>query len=407
MKRQQPSLFTTASGRNYLWPFVLVTTLFFLWGFAHSILDVLNKHFQDTMHVTKTEAALVQVVVYGGYFLMALPAGAIIRRFGYRTGVLTGLLLYGAGALLFVPGGQLLSFPFFLFSLFIIGCGLTCLETAANPYVTVLGRPDGAARRINLSQSFNGLGWIIGPMVGTWFLFAQGDGAHDIATPYALIGIVVLCVAVVFSRVKLPEVAADEGETTVSRPGGLARLKANASFMWGLTALFCYVAAQTGVNSFFVNYVTETSGVTNATAGYLLSFGGMGLFTLGRMGGSWLMARVRAERVLTLCALGALVAMGVLMSGAGTAGVIAFFVCYLCESIMFPTIFALALRGVGEDTKLASSLLIMSIVGGALAPVCMGLIADTWGTALSFAVPMVCFAVIASYAIQLKKGGAR
>ena len=154
MKNQKKELFKTTDGHNYLWPFVLVTSLFFLWGFAHSILDVLNKHFQETMHIGKTESALVQAVVYGGYFLMALPAGQIIKRYGYRSGVIAGLLLYGIGALLFIPGGQILSFPFFLFSLFIIGCGLTCLETAANPYVTVLGSNEGAAQRINLPRHF-------------------------------------------------------------------------------------------------------------------------------------------------------------------------------------------------------------------------------------------------------------
>jgi len=406
MKSKKSALFTTHSGTNCFIPFALVTSLFFLWGFAHSILDVLNKHFQDTMDITKTEAAMVQMVVYGAYFLMALPAGMIIKRWGYRTGVLTGLLLYGAGALLFIPGGELLSFPFFLLSLFIIGCGLACLETSANPYVTVLGSSEGAARRINLSQSLNGLGWIVGPLVGTWFLFAQSKGSGNIAIPYAIIGVVVLLVAVIFAFVKLPEVKTDEEERTsesVAESGSLRSLFRNANFCFGLTALFFYVAAQTGVNSFFVNYVTETSHVTNATAGYLLSFGGMGLFMLGRMGGSYLMLRVRAERVLLYCAVGATAAMLVLLTGAGTFGVAAFFVCYLCESIMFPTIFALALRGVGAGTKLASSLLIMSIVGGAIAPLLMGLIADNASTALSFCVPLVCYLVIAAYAAKAKR----
>ena len=187
MANTKPGLFRTADGKNYLWPFVLVTSLFFLWGLAHSILDVLNKHFQETMDgVGKTESALVQAVMYGGYFVMALPAGQIIKRYGYRAGVITGLLLYGIGALLFIPGGQLLSFPFFLFSLFVIGCGLTCLETSANPYVTVLGNVEGAARRINLSQSFNGLGWIVGPLIGGHFAFAVGADKGSIAIPYAI-----------------------------------------------------------------------------------------------------------------------------------------------------------------------------------------------------------------------------
>lgn len=403
MANTKPGLFRTADGKNYLWPFVLVTSLFFLWGLAHSILDVLNKHFQETMEgVGKTESALVQAVMYGGYFVMALPAGQIIKRYGYRAGVITGLLLYGIGALLFIPGGQLLSFPFFLFSLFVIGCGLTCLETSANPYVTVLGNAEGAARRINLSQSFNGLGWIVGPLIGGHFAFAVGADKGSIAIPYAIIGVVVLCVALVFAQVKLPEVQADGGAQTTSAHA-TDSLWQHRNFVYGLIALFLYVAAQTGINSFFINYVTEHASVSNVNASLLLGFGGMGLFMAGRMGGSWLMLRVRAERVLLYCAVGATLAMAVLLSGAGVAGVAAFMLCYLCESIMFPTIFALALTGVGQHTKRASSFLIMSIVGGAIAPVLMGLIADHASMAMAFIVPLCCFVVIAAYAVRFAR----
>lgn len=403
MANTKPGLFRTADGKNYLWPFVLVTSLFFLWGLAHSILDVLNKHFQETMDgVGKTESALVQAVMYGGYFVMALPAGQIIKRYGYRAGVITGLLLYGIGALLFIPGGQLLSFPFFLFSLFVIGCGLTCLETSANPYVTVLGNAEGAARRINLSQSFNGLGWIVGPLIGGHFAFAVGADKGSIAIPYAIIGVVVLCVALVFAQVKLPEVQAD-GDAQTASAHATDSLWQHRNFVYGLIALFLYVAAQTGINSFFINYVTEHASVSNVNASLLLGFGGMGLFMVGRMGGSWLMLRVRAERVLLYCAVGATLAMAVLLSGAGVAGVAAFMLCYLCESIMFPTIFALALKGVGQHTKRASSFLIMSIVGGAIAPVLMGLIADHASMAMAFIVPLCCFVVIAAYAARFAR----
>lgn len=403
MANNKPGLFRTADGKNYLWPFVLVTSLFFLWGLAHSILDVLNKHFQETMEgVGKTESALVQAVMYGGYFVMALPAGQIIKRYGYRAGVITGLLLYGIGALLFIPGGQLLSFPFFLFSLFVIGCGLTCLETSANPYVTVLGNAEGAARRINLSQSFNGLGWIVGPLIGGHFAFAVGADKGSIAIPYAIIGVVVLCVALVFAQVKLPEVQAD-GVAQTEAAHATDSLWQHRNFVYGLIALFLYVAAQTGINSFFINYVTEHASVSNVNASLLLGFGGMGLFMAGRMGGSWLMLRVRAERVLLYCAVGATLAMAVLLSGAGVAGVAAFMLCYLCESIMFPTIFALALKGVGQHTKRASSFLIMSIVGGAVAPVLMGLIADHASMAMAFIVPLCCFVVIAAYAARFAR----
>lgn len=395
-------LFRTADGRNYLVPFILITSLFFLWGFAHGILDVLNKHFQDAFDMTKTRSALVQAMVYGGYFLMALPAGRIIRRHGYRAGVCTGLALYGVGALLFIPGSVINSFEFFLFSLFVIGCGLTCLETAANPYTTVLGAPEAAERRINISQSFNGLGWILGPSVGT--LCVLGDDSN-IALPYAVIGIVVLIILCVFLRVKLPEVETSEaGDTELEQTQRRTRLFAHSHFVCGLVALFMYVAAQTGINSFFINFAVESAEVDKTTAGLVLGFVGMGLFMVGRLIGSFLMKFMRPERLLCLFAIGASVAMLVIMIVAGMAGFYAFFVCFLCESIMFPTIFALAIRGLGEHTKTASSLLIMTIVGGAIAPLLMGVIADFTGAmATAFVIPLICFVVISCYAAAYRR----
>ncbi len=414
-------LVTTRDGRNYLVPFLLVTSLFFLWGFAHSILDVLNKFFQNEMHLTKTQSAFIQVVVYGGYFLMALPAGAVIRRWGYRAGVLTGLFLYGIGALLFIPGAEIMAFPFFLFSLFVIGCGLTFLETSANPYVTVLGDAEASEQRINFSQSFNGLGWILGPLVGGWFLFSQ-DKSPNIALPYAIIGLVVLLIGGVFCFVRLPEIKdtvspeevsghqddpreenRDLSTTTVESSSTLSEIRILSrknAFVFGWVALFLYVAAQTGVNSFFINYATEHIAITDSMAATLLSFGGMGLFMLGRLGGSWAMGRIRAERLLAILAIIATLTTSAVVLAPGGLGFAALLVVYLCESIMFPTIFALALRGLGAHTKIASSLLIMSIVGGAVAPLLMGIVADGHSMALGFVVPLVCFVVIAAYAIS-------
>lgn len=413
-------LVTTRDGRNYLVPFLLVTSLFFLWGFAHSILDVLNKFFQNEMHLTKTQSAFIQVVVYGGYFLMALPAGAVIRRWGYRAGVLTGLFLYGIGALLFIPGAEIMAFPFFLFSLFVIGCGLTFLETSANPYVTVLGDAEASEQRINFSQSFNGLGWILGPLAGGWFLFSQ-DNSPNIALPYAIIGLVVLLIGGVFCFVRLPEIKdtvspeevsghkddprdenRDLSTTTVESSSTLSEiliLSRKSAFVFGWIALFLYVAAQTGVNSFFINYATEHIAITDSMAATLLSFGGMGLFMLGRLGGSWAMGRIRAERLLAILAIIATLATSAVVLAPDSLGFAALLVVYLCESIMFPTIFALALRGLGAHTKIASSLLIMSIVGGAVAPLLMGIVADGHSMALGFVVPLVCFVVIAAYAV--------
>lgn len=395
-------LFQADNGVNYLVPFILVTTLFFLWGFAHSILDVLNKHFQDAFMMNKTRSALVQAVVYGGYFIMALPAGRIIRRFGYRTGVSTGLLLYGIGALMFIPGSYINSFEFFLLSLFIIGCGLTCLETAANPYVTVLGPSDSAERRINISQSFNGLGWILGPLVGG--LCVLGDNSN-IALPYAVIGVVVLLVFFVFLRLPLPEIeSSEQGDDALQQRARRTRLFSHPHFLFGLTALFCYVAAQTGINSFFINYADESAGVPKEEAAMWLGLLGMGLFMAGRMVGSYLMKYLSPERLLAYFGVGASLSMLVIMLVAGRTGFYFFFLCFLCESIMFPTIFALAIRGLGEHTKTASSLLIMCIVGGAVAPIIMGAIADySHNMALSFVIPLICFVIICCYAAAYRK----
>ncbi|MDO4715671.1 MAG: L-fucose:H+ symporter permease [Bacteroidales bacterium] len=393
--------------QRYRLPFLIITTLFFLWGFAHSILDVLNKHFQTAFAIGKAESAMVQAVVYGGYFLMAIPAGLIITRWGYRAGVIMGLCLYGVGALLFIPGATINAFWFFLFSLFIIGCGLTCLETAANPYVTVLGAPESSERRLNIAQSLNGLGWILGPLIGGLFVFADENGygtgeADSLTIPYAVLGLVVLVVGFVFSRISLPEIddsSTYETETTCeTRP-----LLRRPIFVLGVVALFCYVAAQTGINSFFINYVEHPSiGLTPKDAAIALSFGGMGLFLLGRIGGSWLMTCVKPHRLLALFALGAVLCMAVVVANWGTISAAALFLCYLFESIMFPTLFALALRHAQGYTKLASSALIMSIVGGALAPILMGRIADATGSmAIGFVVPLACFMVIGIYAVSI------
>lgn len=399
--KQDNSLFR-ANGTSYAVPFMLIASLFFLWGFAHSILEVLNPHFQQSFNISKTMAACVQAAVYGGYFLMALPAGYIVRRWGYRRGVLTGLLLYGVGALLFIPGSRMESFPFYVFSLFIIGCGLTCLETSANPYTTVLGPPQSAERRINLAQSLNGVGWIVGPLAGGALLFSGGN----IAIPYAIVGVVVLVAMVVFSRCKLPEVretdsaGADSHEhATAGAPAGKGLC--NLAFVAGMLALFLYVAAQTGVNSFFINYMTEAASLTPTQASRWLGFGGMGLFVVGRVLGSWLMGYIKPRHMLLGCAAMASMATILLVRGGGSIALPAFLVVYLAESIMFPTIFSLSLRSSGGHTKQASSLLIMTIVGGAIAPVIMGRIADNTGSmALAFTVPLACYIYIMLYSIR-------
>ena len=420
-------LTTTRDGRSYLVPFLLVTSLFFMWGFAHAILEVLNPHLKNLLGLNHTNAAWVQVATYAAYFLMAIPAGKIIQRWGYRGGVLTGLVLYGVGALLFLPicvlgakaDNPALLYPAFIALLFIIGCGLTCLETSANPYVTVLGPKASAEQRINLAQSLNGLGWICGPLVGGLFFF--GDEAEgqvpsiaSVATPYVIVGVFVLLAALGFKFSRLPEPRdpsnspseADNREKrkekarTPSIEGrvGEGFLFRSRIFVLGVIALFLYVAAQTGVNSNFVAYMGENVAMSRAEASLWLSFGGMGLFFIGRLVGSWLMGYVRADRLLLLYAVGATVGSLVIVCLGGRISIGAFFLVYLCESIMFPTIFSLALRGAEGNTKQASSYLIMTIVGGAVAPPLMGCIADASSIGLAFVVPMICYIFIGIYA---------
>lgn len=390
------------NGVSYLLPFIMVTSLFFLWGFAHGILDVLNKHFQDVLVISKARSALVQAAVYGAYFLMALPAGHFIQKKGYRRGVVLGLLLYGIGAFMFIPGKYLMSFPFFLLSLFVIGAGLTFLETSANPYITVLGEADMASARLNLSQSFNGLGWIFGPMIGSLLILSDRS---NIAIPYAVIGLVVLMAAGVFIRMPLPEPEAEAPEDDGGR-----RAKSIwhcPTFVFGLVSLFLYVAAQTGINSFFINYSIENvSSLSAQNAGLILSFGGMGLFMAGRLAGSLMMGRWNGRKLLAIDAAVASVLMIIVILQAGWISMMALIAVYLFESIMFPTIFSLSIKGLGANTKKASSFLIMSIVGGAIAPLLMGLIGEQ-NMAVGFIVPLICFLVILVYALFAGSGEAK
>ena len=380
--------------REYRVPFILVTSLFFLWGFAHAILDVLNKHFQDVLVISRTHSAWVQVMFYLGYFVMAIPAGLFINKYGYRRGVVLGLLLYGLGSLLFIPGEYWMSFNFFLFSLFVIACGLVFLETAANPYMTELGDKETAASRLNLAQSFNGLGCICGPLIGGLLLFSE-EGEVAISLPYTLMGIVVLAVAMVFSKIRLPEIVhEEEGD----REGKTKSLWSHKLFIFGIAALFCYEIAEISINSFFINYVVDDGWMNARDASIVLSFGGLGLFMCGRFAGSWNMQRIRAEKVLLFCAVCTVITSLLIVLNVGIVSLVALFLGYAFEAIMFPTIFALSLRGLGKHTKRASSYLMMSPVGGAVGPLMMGYVADQTTMSLSFIVPLLSFIVVMLYA---------
>jgi FHS family L-fucose permease-like MFS transporter len=382
--------------------FILVTTLFFLWGLSYGLLDVLNKHFQDVLHVNKAQSGLLQAAYFGAYFIIALPAGFFMDRFGYKAGILVGLCLYALGALLFVPAASAGSFGMFLFALFVIALGLGCLETAANPFATVLGDPAGAERRLNLSQSFNGLGQFIGPIIGGSLFFSatQGtttDGLSSVKTTYVAIAVLVLLIAFLFGRTKLPDIR----EQSAPEDHGIEKgLWQHGHFTGGVIAQFFYVAAQVGVGAFFINYTTEHwHTLSNQNASYLLSVG-MISFMVGRFFSTWLMGFVRPATLLVVYAIINIVLCGVVVAGIDNVSVIALVAIFFFMSIMFPTIFAMGVKNMGKQTKRASSVMIMAIVGGAVMPYLMGAIADHYNTAVSYALPMVCFAVVLLYAVK-------
>lgn len=439
--------------KNYAFTFVLITSLFFLWGFAHSLLDVLNKHFQDALHLSKAQSGAVQASAYGAYFLMALPAGFIAKRFGYKAGILVGLTLFAIGAFWFVPAVQINAFWAFLLGLLVLFCGLTCLETVANPYTTVLGPEETSATRINLAQTFNALGWITGPLVGSLLIFkndsgksifesfsetlekiflgagsvvaeqtaqgaetAQAAAAHvsnsALIPPYVGLGCIVLLVLVLFFFSKLPEIhgevthahGSDATHEALPKSKGTFALNIGGLYLpshllFGIVAQFLYVAAQTGIGSFFINYVVETKelGISELDAGILLGLGGMGCFAIGRFSGSMVMRAIKPGLLVGGFAAVNTLLMGVAAFMDGRSGIIALIASYLFMSIMFPSIMALGLKGLGQYTKTAASLLVMTVVGGAVCPALMGVLGDQFGMGIGFIVPLVCFAFIAFY----------
>ena len=401
MGDKQNGLFRS-NGTNYLVPFILITTLFFLWGFARAILDVLNKHFQNELNISITESSLIQVTTYMGYFLMAIPAGLFINRFGYRRGVVFGLILFGIGSLLFVPATDAGTFCAFLFALFIIGCGLTFLETAANPYVTELGARETASSRLNLSQSFNGMGCLFATFsVGQFLFHSDGDGLGNVALPYVILGVVVLTIAFIFAKVRLPEIQHDDGLAEKAKYGRepLKKVWRHKFFVYGLVALLAYEVSEISINSYFINFVTGQGWTGDRMASLLLT-GGLAFFMVGRFGGSMVMRRIPAEWMLLYCAIGAVVCTLMVLMDLGVASLVGLMGIYLFEAIMFPTIFSLALRDLGSLTKTASSILMMSPVGGC-GFLLVGVIADATNLVIPFIIPLVGYILVGLFGFGL------
>lgn len=389
----------SVSDKKYLVPFILITSLFFLWGFARAILDVLNKHFQNALHISITQSAMIQVTTYLGYFLMAIPAGFFINKYGYRRGVVFGLLLFGLGAIFFIPGALIGSFSAFLFCLFVIGCGLVFLETAANPYVTELGARETATSRLNLSQSFNGLGSIFATFCIGQFLFNDTQQGGNVVIPYAILGVLVLAIAVVFSRVDLPEIQHQQTKEDKAKGSNIAKLFANhRMFVFGLFALLSYEVAEISINSYFINFVTGMHWMSDRTASLVLTLA-LAFFMVGRFLGSWIMRHIQATTMLLICAVGSVVCIGLVLCDLGIVSLVALVGNYLFEAIMFPTIFSIALTGLGNLTKSASSLLMMTPIGGC-GFLLMGMIADTTHVTLPFVVPFIGFLIVLAYAVR-------
>ena len=398
--------------QGFLVPFILITSLFFLWGIAHGMLDTLNKHFQNMLNMSKAQSGMIQFSVYTAYFGMALPAGYFMKRFGYKRGIILGLSLFSSGAFLIAATTTFESFWVFLICLFIMGCGLATLETAANPYTTKLGPKESAERRINFSQSFNGLAWVIGPLIGL-FIYGNhsnvaGEKLSSMILPYCAIGGTVLLVAILFVFTKLPEIKEEETLGEIDNVASSDRTPMNKPlikqrhFVLGVIAQFCYVAAQTGVFSYLINFVTDVNQNPHfdvAYGPYFLSIG-FALFMIGRMSGSFLMKRFEPTKLLALYALMCCLLLPVVSMGAGWISLIALYGVFFFMSVMFPTIFALGIKDLGPKTKKASSFIVMSIFGGALFPPVMGLIADKFNMSVGFFAPIPLFAFILYYGLK-------
>jgi FHS family L-fucose permease-like MFS transporter len=420
------------NGRSYLVTFTLVCTLFFLWGFCNGLIDILNKHFQSSLNISKAESGWVQCANFSGYLVMAIPAGLLARRFGYKGGILIGLLIIAAGALWFMPATRIGTFPAFLTGLFILAQGLAILETIANPYATVLGPPQFGATRINIAQVCNAVGTFIAPLVGsTFILSATGEASSSNATlyiPYLGIAGMVAVLAVLFFFSELPDLRAEEESPAAASAqvatAGTKPLWQRWHFTLAVVAQFFYVAAQIGIWSYFVNYITspempgfgkgladyfpsnmifQKDGIYHFTeqgGGILLSLGGFGLFTLGRISGSALVRIMGGHLALSLFGVINTIMMILIVLKLGWVSVGALFASFFFMSIMYPTIFALGIRGLGDATKLASSLIVMSIAGGALMPFLMGYLADVSGSmSIGFLMPLGCFAFVMVYAM--------
>ncbi len=412
------------NNRNYTIPIILVTSLFFLWAFLHNINPILIPHLKKACQLTDTQSAFIDTSVYLAYFSIALPAGLFMHKYGYKKGILCGLFLYGLGALLFVPAASTRNYVFFLVALFVIASGATFLETVANPYMAKLGDEKSGARRLNFAQSFNGVGAFMAPILGGQFILsgvehsttelkqmaASGQlnnylqsEADTVKIPYLVIAAGVLLLFALFFVSKLPEGQVVHENTKAPFSFKALRIP---QVKWAVIAQFFYVGAQVGVGSFFIRFSKFTMDLPEKEAAYRWGYIAMVGFMIGRFTGTYLMKFIKPERLLALYAIINILLLGIAVFSHGEIAVYTLMAVPFFMSVMFPTIFALGIKGLGEETKIASSFLIMSIVGGAIFPLIMGRISDATGgdIQLAYIVPMACFAVVLFFAIWQKTG---
>ena len=406
------------SQNHYRLPFILVSSLFFLWGIANNLNGILIPHLRKALQLTNMQSTFVDTAVYLAYFSAAIPAGMILKKFGYKKGIITGLIVFSIGAFMFIPAANMRAYNIFLLGLFIIGCGLTILETAANPYASKLGDPATATSRLTLAQSFNGLAVFIAPVIGTIFILSGKEfsteelaamsevdqlsyltsEAASVKMPYLSLGIFLLAIAVLFLVNKFPELKEDEGGED---EGSLSSALQHKHLVWAVIAQFFYVGAQVCVTSFFIRAAIAGGGVDEKTAGYYLSVYGI-LFMVGRFAGSAIMRVVAPNKLLSMYAVMCIALSIVAIKTDGQYVVLALGGLGFFMSIMFPTIFSLGIAGLKSNTKPASSLLVMSIIGGAIFPVIMGNIIDRFGDdiQIGYVVPMICYAFVLYFGIK-------
>jgi FHS family L-fucose permease-like MFS transporter len=403
----------SGSKNGQTFAFILITSLFFLWGFAHNLDPILIPHLKKSFTLSTVQATLVDSAVFAAYFIMAIPAGFIMKKYGYKAGIIIGLLTFALGSFLFIPAANTQSYTFFLVALFIIACGLATLETAANPYATALGDPETGTFRLNLAQSFNGAAAALAPIIGARIILTKGytddqlkimtDSARKLAlaaeassvkTPYFVLGTILVIIAVAFALTKLPKIQQTEEHPTSASIWHAFKHK---HLSWGVAAQFFYVGAQVSVFSLFILYATKSASITEVRAADYLGACG-GAFLIGRILGTVLMRFIKPHILLGTYAVINIALCVVAIAGHGMITVYnAVGICFFM-SIMFPTIFSLGIKGLGGDTEFGSSLIIMSIVGGAIIPRFFGIISDATGNIQNgYIVPLICFVVIAIF----------